>query len=97
MIFLLLAYWYLYPFHVFNVKSFHVTDKKVYKGGDTLRYHVVGQKYMKCEKASVIREIIDGIVIPTIEEETNGQDIGTFDFWSRGIELPEYLDGLPEL
>lgn len=93
LVFLLLAYWLYFPYQIYRFNTPHETDKRSYIGGQLVRYHVTGMELGDCEHATVIREIINGVVITALEENTNGIDTGKVDFWSKGVELPRYLDG----
>ncbi len=93
LLFFMFIYWLYFPYQVYVFDTPHMTNKKLYKGGDYVRYHVTGEKLIECEHATVVREIINGVVITALEENTNGIDTGHVDFWSKGVELPRYLDG----
>ncbi len=92
-VFFVFLYWLYFPYQVYVFDTPHNTDKRAYMGGELVRYHVTGKELMECEHATVVREIINGVVITALEENTNGIDIGHVDFWSKGVELPRYLDG----
>ena len=93
LIFFIFTYWLYFPYQVYKLNTPHNTDKRSYRGGEFVRYHVIGEEVRDCEHATVIREIINGVVITALEENTNGIDTGKVDFWSKGVELPRYLDG----